>query len=106
MSLYIPTWEEKKEAKELRADIFEMVMEIRKPEKLKKLRAFVRAFSLDDYKENPLQLDEFVSYLDLPMTVRLIDLFKNEESHLIVKQQIDELCARNIEAYQGVTTEE
>ena len=106
MSLYIPTWEEKKEAKELRADIFEMVMEIRKPEKLKKLRAFVRAFTSDDYKEEPLRLDEFVACMDLPMVVRLMDIFKNEEPHLIVKQQIDELCTRNIEAYQGVTTEE
>ena len=51
MSLYIPTWEEKKKAKELRSDIFEMVMKIRKPEKLGKLRAFVRAFTSDDYKE-------------------------------------------------------
>ena len=106
MSLYIPTWEEKKEAKELRADIFEMVMEIRKPEKLKKLRAFVRAFTSDDYKEEPLRLDEFVACMDLPMVVRLMDLFKNEEPNLIVKQQIDELCTRNIEAYQGGGTEE
>ena len=102
MSLYIPTWEEKKKAKELRSDIFEMVMEIRKPEELRKLRAFVRAFTSDDYKEEPLQLDEFVAYLDLPMVVRLMDLFKNEEPHLIVKQQVDELCTRAIESYSQV----
>ena len=89
MRLYIPTWEEEKEAKELRSDIFEMVMKIRKPEKLGKLRAFVRAFTSDDYKEEPLRLDEFVACMDLPMVVRLMDIFKNEEPHLIVKQQID-----------------
>ena len=83
-----------------------MIMKIRKPEELEKLKAFIRAFTSDDCKEEPLQLDEFVACIDLPMVVRLMDLFKNEEPHLIAKHQIDELCTRNIEAYQGVTTEE
>lgn len=100
MSLYIPTWEEIQKAKELRSDIFEMVMKIRKPKKLENLKALIRGFSSDDYKEEPLQLDEFVAYLDLPMVVLLRDLFKNENPNLIVKQQIDELCERNIATYQ------
>ncbi|MDY4692106.1 MAG: hypothetical protein SO401_00830 [Blautia sp.] len=99
MGLYIPTFEEENEAKELRADIFEMIVKIRRPEELKKLRAFVKAFTKDDYKEEPLQLDEFIAYMDLPMVVRLKDLFKDEEPNLIVKQQVDELCAKAIESY-------
>ena len=102
MELYIPTWEDEKAAKELRSDIFEMVMRIRRPEKLGKLKAFVKAFSSDDYKEEPLSLYEFVEYLDFPMLVRLKDLFKDEEPYLITKKQIDELCTRALEGYMNL----
>lgn len=101
MSLYIPTWEEKEEAKKLRFDIFEMVMGIRRPKTLRRVRSFIAILTKDDYKEEPLRLDDFVSELDLPMTIRLMDIFKDEESYLTVKQQVDELCQRNIESYNS-----
>lgn len=101
MSLYIPTWEEKKKAKELRADIFEVVTEIRNPKDLKNLRAVARAISVDKYKEEPLSLNEFVEQLDLPMVIRIKDLFKDEEPWLTTKKQIDELCTRCIDSYMS-----
>lgn len=99
MSLYIPTYEERKIAKEVRSDIFEAVMEIENPEILKHIRAVIMAFIRDDCNDMILQLDEFVDYLDLPMVVRLKDLFKDEEPWTTTKKQIDELCTRAIESY-------
>lgn len=101
MSLYIPTYEECKIAKELRLDIFEAVMKIKNPERLKKIRAVIIAFMRNDSKDMILQLDEFVDYLDLTMVVRLKDLFKDEEPWTTTKKQIDELCTRAIESYTG-----
>lgn len=101
MSLYIPTHEERKIAKEVRSDIFEAVMKIENPKSLKQIRAVIMAFMGYDCKDMILQLDEFVDYLDLPMVVRLKDLFKDEDPWLTTKKQIDELCTRAIESYAG-----
>lgn len=101
MSLYIPTYEECKVAKELRMDIIEMLMEIKDPKILGYVKAVANKFAKDEFKRNPMSLDEFVDYLDFPMVVRLKDLFKDEEPWTTTKKQIDELCTRAIESYTG-----
>lgn len=101
MSLYIPTWAERCAAKEERAEIIDIIMNVKKPETLKKIKVFVNSFVTGEYKEYPLTLDEFVDYLDLPMVVKLMDLFKNERSGLTANDQINELLSRYISQYTG-----
>lgn len=101
MSLYIPTWEERCAAKEERAEIIDVIMNIKNPETLKMIKAVANALVTKEYAEYPLTLDEFVDYLDLPMAVKLMDLFKNEKSGITANDQINELLSRYISQYMG-----
>lgn len=101
MELYIPTWEEIETAKKERMDIIDMLMDVKNPKTLEKIKYYVQKFALNDIVKNPLTLDAFVEYLDFPMIVRLMDLFKNEEPYLLAKKQIDELCTRALEEYMN-----
>ena len=101
MSLYIPTREERCSAKKERAEIIDIIMNVKKPKTLKKIKAFANALANEEYKEHPLTLDEFVDFLDLPMVVKLMDLFKDEQPGLIASDQINELLSRNISQYMG-----
>lgn len=58
-----------------------------------------------EIKNHPLSLDEFVAFLDLPMLVRLSDMFKNEPSEYIVNSQIQQLTNRCLENYIGEAEE-
>ena len=101
MSLYIPTWKERCAAKKERAEIIDTIMNIKKPETLKSIKALAKAFAAKEYKEYPLTLDEFVDCLDLPMMVKLMNLFKNEQPGLAANDQINELLSMYISQYMG-----
>lgn len=106
MSLYIPTLNEQAEADKERSDIFRMLTRIRNPAILKKIKPFIRVFYADELQSRPLTLNEFIAYLDLPMVVRLMDLFEDEKPGLLASDQVKELCERYIEAYSTVTKED
>ena len=94
MALYIPTWEEQKEAKQERAEIFESVMEIQNPKVLHRVAVFVRSISLKESREYPMSLVDFVDMLEPEMIVKMRELFKDECDKYIVNAHIKELLVR------------
>lgn len=101
MSLIIPTYEQREAAKKERATIFESIMQIQDAKMLHNLAVIARTMEVNHSENKPLTLDEFVAFLDLPMIVRLSDLFKDEPDKYIANAQIKELLAGAVQGYTG-----
>lgn len=101
MSLYIPSYEEKEANKKERVEIIDTIMNIQRIESLHSILCIAKTCKEKESAEHPMELNEFVDMLDLPMAIRLMDLFKNEESRYIANSQIKELIADSIASYTG-----
>lgn len=106
MSLIIPTQEERKQMERERMDIINAVMNIQSVRELHILAVMARKYYSDSIKDLPLPLDVFVDLLELPMIVKLADLFKNEDSKYWANSQIKELLEDAINKYIGAEGEE
>lgn len=105
MALYIPTLEERNEAKRERAEIFDAVMNIQNPKLLHRIAVFTRAIMLKDSADHPMSLDEFADFLEPEMIVKMRELFKDESDQYIVNAQIKELLERSWATYTGIEPE-
>ena len=105
MGLFIPTYEEAQQCKRERMDIIDCIMAIRDPKVLRNIAVFVRTIRGKGIESEPMGLDDFVGMLDLPMAVRLAELFKDEPDKYIVNAQIKELLQKEIGSYTGVEEE-
>lgn len=101
MSLYIPTYEDERAIREVRADILDCIMRVQRVEALKKIYACAHTHERMEFDEHVISLSDFVSLLDIPMQIRLFDVFKTEPEGLIVSDQIKELLSNSIQAYAG-----
>lgn len=106
MSLIIPTQEERKQIERERMDIINAIMNIQSVRELHILAVMARKYYSDSIKDLPLPLDVFVDLLELPMIVKLADLFKNEDSQYWANSQIKELLEDAINKYIGAEGEE
>lgn len=105
MSLIIPTFEEREEAKKERANIFETVTRIKDVDTLQNLSIIAREFAKREANNTPLPLNEFVESLDFPIIARLYDIFKNETDKYTANAQVKELLKREIDRYTGAEEE-
>lgn len=87
-------------------EIIDSIMNIQKLKPLHRLAVIERQIQYDSVTKIPLGLDEFVEMLEVPMIIRLYDLFKNEEDGLVVNDQMKELLARTIDRINGTESEE
>ena len=106
MSLIIPTFEEREEAKKERANIFEAVAEIQDIKSLRRILIFAVSLAEKESRQVPLRLDYFVESLDFPVIVKLYDIFKNETDKYTANAQVKELLKREIDSYTGADEEE
>lgn len=106
MSLIIPTLEETMQMKRERMEIIDSVMKIKDPKSLHILAVVANKYYVDCIRELPLTLNEFIDMLDLPMIIRLSDLFEGEDSHYLANMQIKELLCTAMERYADVSEEE
>lgn len=102
MGLIIPTLEESEQMKRERMDIIDSIMHIQNVRKLHILAVMARKYYADDIYDLPLPLNDFVEMLDLPIIVKMMDLFKEEDSKLWVNRQIKELLSNAIDKYTGI----
>lgn len=105
MSLIIPTCEEQIQIEKERMDIIKSIMKIQSVKELHILNVIAKQYYWDELDDLPMTLDEFVSYLDFPMLVRIADLFKGEDSKYLVNRQIKELIANAIDNFTGASEE-
>lgn len=106
MALYIPTWEERKEAEQERTKILHDVMDIHNPKMLHQIAALVRAAMLKETKEHPISLVDFVGMLEPEMIVKMRELFKDENDQYMVNAHIKELLERTWSMYTGIEPED
>ena len=106
MNLITPTLEEREKLKKERMEIIDSIMKIQELKPLHHLAVITRQIQYDSATKIPLRLDEFVEMLEVPMIIRLYDLFKNEEDGLVVNDQMKELLARMIDRINEIESEE
>lgn len=106
MSLYIPTFEERVKIEQERNNIINAITHINDMKSLHHLSIVARQHELDELERQPLRLDDFVNMLDLPMQIRLMELFKDESSKYVANNQIKELLAIGIDTYTGAIEDE
>lgn len=87
-------------------EIIDTIMMIQDLCSLRILEKMARRMLCDSVKQIPVRLDEFIELLDMPMIIRLYDLFKNEEDGYIANDQMKELLSRMIDRYTGTDGEE
>ena len=98
MGLIIPSYEERREMDKTRMEIINSIMQIQNKKHLNTHGKCIY--------DLPLPLNEFVDMLELPMIVRLMDLFKDENSAYFANKQIKELLSKAIDSYTGADEEE
>lgn len=105
MSLLIPTYEEKVQNDKERMNIINDIMNIQSTKHLHTLALMSSRFHCDEINNIPLSLNDFVDMLELPVVVRLMDIFEKEPSQYIVNAQMMELLKKAIESYTGMEEE-
>ncbi len=106
MSLIIPTYEEHLQIEKERMSIINSIMQIQSVEELHILSVMANKYYADSIRDLPLPLDVFVDLLDLPILIRMADLFRKEDPDLWANKQIKELLAKAIDNYTGADDEE
>lgn len=106
MSLIIPDWEERQQIDKERMEIIKSVMRIQNAKELHVLAVMARQYYADSLYDLPLSLNDFVEMLDLPMLVRLSDLFKDEDTAYLANRQIKECLDRAMASYAGSDKDE
>lgn len=106
MSLIIPNYEERRKMDETRMEIINSIMQIQNAKHLHILAVMARTYYGECIYDLPLPLNEFVDTLKLPMIVRLMDLFKDENPAYFANAQIKELLSRAIDSYTGAAENE
>ncbi len=106
MGLIIPSYEERREMDKTRMEIINSIMQIQNKKHLNTLAVMAKTYHGKCIYDLPLPLNEFVDMLELPMIVRLMDLFKDENSAYFANKQIKELLSKAIDSYTGADEEE
>lgn len=101
MSLIIPSMEERWEMDKTRMEIINAIMHIQNAKHLRILAVIARTYYGECIYELPLPLNEFVDMLDLPIIVKMMDLFKDEDPAYYANRQIKELLGNAIGSYTG-----
>lgn len=106
MALIIPSYEERREMDKTRMEIINSIMQIQNAKHLQTLAVMARTYYGNCIYDLPLPLNEFVDMLELPMIVRLADLFKDENPAYFANVQIKELLSKAIDSYTGAAEDE
>ena len=106
MSLIIPTYEERLENEKERMNIINSIMGMHSTKHLHILAVMSKQLYGKEIMNQPLSLDEFVNLLELPLLIRLSDIFQKEPSKYLANSQIQELLKNAIETYTGLEEEE
>lgn len=106
MSLIIPSLEERQQINKERMEIVDSIMHIQSVKELHMLAVIAKKYYADSLYDLPLSLNDFVDMLDLPMLVRLQDLFKEEDTAYLANAQIKELLSKAIGLYTDVVQAE
>lgn len=106
MSLIIPSLEECQQIYKERMEIINSIMRIQSVKELHILAVIAKKYHADSLYDLPLSLNAFVDMLDLPMIVRLQDLFKEEDTAYLANAQIKELLNKAISSYTDVVQAE
>lgn len=106
MSLFIPTYEQQQANKLERAEILHTIQEIQDTKSLHHISILAKTILSQEIKTHPMSLDDFIAFTDLPMLVRLMDLYKDEPANLIANSQIQELLHRAIDQITGTGEED
>ena len=103
--LRIPTLEERDQNKNERAEIIDCIMQMQSTTALHNLRIMARTMMYSEAREKPMALNEFVDMLDLPMIVKISELFKDESEEYMASGQIKELLRNAMCCYMGIEEE-
>lgn len=101
MSMIIPTYEERQQIEKERMHIIDSIMQIQNVKQLHMLAVMAKKYYADSIYDLPLPLDQFVQLLDLPVLIKMQELFKGESTELWANRQIKELLDTEIDRYIG-----